>query len=99
MNILGVLRHHIAENVVGYLALFVATSGTAYAANEFTGDNIVDGTLTSADLGSGAVTSTKVATDAVDGTKVVDNSLKGTDLDESSLAKVPDANTLDGVDS
>jgi hypothetical protein len=57
-------------NVVASLALFLALStGTAYAVNEWTGANIVD------------------------------NSLTGADIREPTLAKVPSADTLDGIDS
>src|SRR3954465_3812052 len=42
---------HMRQNVVAYIALFVALSGTsAYAANEWTGANIVDESLTGADV-------------------------------------------------
>jgi hypothetical protein len=45
------MRSHVRQNVVGYLALFVALGGTsAYAANEWTGTNIVDESLTGADV-------------------------------------------------
>jgi hypothetical protein len=45
------LRAHIRHNVVAYLALFIALGGTsAYAANEWNGSNIQDGTLTGADI-------------------------------------------------
>jgi hypothetical protein len=45
------VRSHVRQNVVGYVALFVALGGTgAYAANEWNGSNIQDGTLTGADI-------------------------------------------------
>jgi len=45
------MRVHVRHNIVGYLALFVALGGTgAYAANEWTGANIVDESLTGADV-------------------------------------------------
>jgi hypothetical protein len=50
------LASHLRANLIGYLALFVALGGTAYAAAAWTGDNIVDGTLGSADIADGSVT-------------------------------------------
>jgi hypothetical protein len=57
-------------NVAATLALFAAVStGTVYAANEWTGANIVNDSLT------------------------------GADISEASLGKVPNADTLDGINS
>ena len=39
----------IRQNVIGLIAIFIALGGTAYANNEWTGANIVDNSLTSAD--------------------------------------------------
>ena len=39
----------IRQNVTGLIAIFIALGGTAYANNEWTGANIVDGSLTSFD--------------------------------------------------
>jgi hypothetical protein len=39
----------IRQNVTGLIAIFIALGGTAYANNEWTGANIVDGSLTSLD--------------------------------------------------
>jgi hypothetical protein len=49
-------RHTTA---VAYLALFAALGGSAYAAATITGENIVDGTVGSADLGPAAATEEK----------------------------------------
>lgn len=109
--------------VVAYLALFVALGGTgAYAANEWTGANIVDETLTGADVQgkagtttpavNGSLTTEDIAGQArnrangtpfINGTltqwDIKDGSVTGSDVVESSLAKVPDADNLDGLDS
>lgn len=77
---LSKLRSHVRHNVVGYIAVFIALSGTAYAAKPLlTGADVQDESLTGAD--------------------VLNDSLKGADVDESSLGKVGDADTLDGLDS
>src|SRR5438093_12494069 len=66
------LLTHVRHNVVAYLALFVALGGTsAYAANEWTGANLVDESLTGADVRGAAGTST---------TPAVDGSLTGDDI-------------------
>jgi len=46
---LGLIRRHIASNIVGYLALVIATSGTAYAAS-ITGADVVNDSLTGRDI-------------------------------------------------
>jgi hypothetical protein len=100
MTMARAVGRHVAGNAVGYVALSVAMGGgTAYAVNEWTGDNIVNGSLTAVDLATGSVTGPKVAVNAVDGTKVLDNSLRGADINEGTLTRVPDSELLDGVDS
>jgi hypothetical protein len=75
-------RHTTA---VAYLALFAALGGSAYAAITVTGENIVDGTVMTADLASGAVTEAKLGGNAVTGPKALDESLTGFDLKDGSL--------------
>ena len=60
------LRSHFRSNVVGYIALFVALSGTAWAAseldkNEVKSKHIGKGQVKTKDLGKNSVTSPKVA--------------------------------------
>jgi hypothetical protein len=94
-------------NVTSTIALVLALSaGTAYAANEWTGDNIVDGSLYSADLHANSIKSGRIqdgtvqtvdlGQDAVDSSKVADNTLTGADIKEATLAQVPVA-TLGGL--
>jgi len=71
-------RDHIRSNVIGYLALFAALTGTAIASvpnNSVTSKKIRNGQVKNADLGTSAVSSVKVA----------DNSITGTDVNESTL--------------
>ena len=76
----GKFSNHVRDNVIGYLALFVALSGTAWAAtelekNEVKSKHIGKGQVKSADLGKNSVTSPKVA----------DGSLLGADFAPGQL--------------
>jgi len=88
------------STVAAYLALFVAVgTGGAYAANEFTGDNIVDESLMSVDIKNQEVKYDDLAFNSVSSSRVVNNTLTGEDVDESKLGKVPAADKLDDLDS
>lgn len=77
------ISEHIRSNIVGYIALFVALSGTAWAANgPLEGRN----TVGSADIIAGQVTRSDLAPNAVNGSRVANGSLTGLDIDESTLA-------------
>ena len=79
----------------GLLALFlVLAGGTAWAVNEWTGANIVNESLTGADVkGSASVNGTLTGLD------VRADSLEGADVLETSLGKVADADRLDNLSS
>src|SRR5437588_8621582 len=91
------LRHPFHGTVVGYLALFVALSGTAWAVaansvgtqqlknNAVATSKISDGAVTKPKLANNAVTGAKLARGAVTGAKVARNSLTGAQINESSL--------------
>jgi hypothetical protein len=55
----------VRKNVVGLIALFVALGGTAYASNEWTGDNIVNGSLTSDDYKNNNIKGIDLAPNAI----------------------------------
>src|SRR3954453_7743958 len=56
---LSKFRSHVRNNVVGYIAVFIALSGTAYAAKPM---------ITGADIENGTITDTDIATANKDGT-------------------------------
>jgi hypothetical protein len=97
---LAKFRPRSAYDVMAALALFLALStGAAYAANTVFSTDIVDGEVKTPDLANGAVGQGKLGANSVITGKVVDDSLGGADILESSLAKVPNADKLDGIDS
>jgi len=102
-------RHLTYANVMSTLAVFlVIGGGTALASyvvssNSQVGPDTISGhkprTGDHANIIGGTVNGTDIATAGVVSRNVADNSLTGTDVNESTLGKVPNADTLDGVDS
>jgi hypothetical protein len=81
------ISNYIRRNLVAYLALFVALTGTsAYAANTVFSADIVNGEVKAQDLGGASVVNSKLAPDSVGSGKVIDNHLTGNDIQESTLA-------------
>ena len=73
------IRSHARQNIVGYLALFVALGGTtAYAAG----------------LADDSVKSRHIVDGQVRGADLRDDGVTGTDVKESTLAPVPNADRL-----
>jgi hypothetical protein len=98
--------------IVALVALSVALAGTASALpghNRVKRDDIARNSVQSSDIRKNAirtrhikkrqVTRSKIAKRSIDSALVADDSLTGDDVLESSLAKVPDADKLDGKDS
>jgi uncharacterized protein YjbI with pentapeptide repeats len=89
---------HMRQNVVAYLALFMALGGTsAYAANEWTGANIVDESLTGADIKNGAVASRDVTNASLTGADVFDNTIGAGDITNGSLSGLDIADASIGL--
>jgi hypothetical protein len=77
---------HLRQNVVAYLALFVALgTGTAYAANQITSKDIARNAVKAKHIKDGQVRGTELAASAVTGAKVADGSVTGTDVADGSL--------------
>jgi hypothetical protein len=92
---------HLKHNVVAYLALFVALGGTsAYAANQFTGADVVDSSLTGADIQDLSIGPDDIGTNSV-GTRVIkDGRVGNADLGPDSVTSdkvAPDALSGDDV--
>ena len=105
------VRHHLTySNVVSTLCLFLLLGGgVAYAAGTIGSADIIDESILSQDikndevqnpdLGANSVGTGKINDGAVRTADVLDDDLTGADISESSLATVPNADTLDGLDS
>lgn len=87
---------HLRGNVVGYIALFIALGGTAWAANKIDSEQIKRGAVQSKHIDNGQVKSKDIrdgkgvkSKDVKDGTltgdDVGDGSLGGTDLADGSI--------------
>ena len=89
------LRPRSVYDVCAALALFVALGGTAYAVNTIGSDDVIDNSLTSADiqnltlttndLGVGSVWGSRIKDSGVFSNHISNNSLTGDDIDESTL--------------
>lgn len=89
------IRAHVRNNLIGYLALFVALGGSAsaafIAANSVNSRSIVNGQVRRADLANGGVTRPKVSRNAINGAKILNGTVTGADVNEATLGAVPSA--------
>ena len=93
---LSKLGSHARHNVVGYIALFFALTGVAYAAGPLKSGDPAGGDL------AGTYPDPVIAAGKISGGsggKIADDTVTGDDIIESTLGKVGDADTLDTKDS
>lgn len=74
------IRSHLRSNLIGYVALFLALNGTAYAVviapkNSVVTKSIRNGAVTAAKLRKGAVTADKIKNQAVTTDKIADRAV------------------------
>ena len=87
------LSGYFKQNVVGFLALFVALGGSAYAVNTVRSTDIVDGEVASVDIKNQDIVSADVKDQSLTtfdvstflGVDVVDGTLTGADVGDESL--------------
>ena len=85
-------------NVASTLALFLALgTGTAYAANEWTGENIVDQSLTAADLQIGTIGTLRVQDNSLQAIDLAPDSVTGSEIATNAVGDTEIAN--DSIDS
>jgi hypothetical protein len=93
------IRQHIRSNVVGYVALFIALSGTAYAAGTVGSADIIDESILSQDIKNGEVKTLDIAPNAIGTGRLADGAVQNQDLAADSVTtdKVKDE-TLKALD-
>lgn len=79
------IREHVRSNVIGYVALWVALGGVAWASATIGSSDIKDNAVHSNHIKNGQVKSADLASNSVDGTKVADGSLSGADVNNSQI--------------
>ncbi len=77
----GRIRSHLRSNVIGYLALFFALSGSVAYATHPGGDNTID----SGDIINGQVTEPDIATNSVRSAEILNDSMAGGGLEQQDL--------------
>src|ERR1051325_1967646 len=82
-------RRPSAALIVSSVALFAALGGTSYAAAKLTSSDIANHTIRSVDVKKHALGPSTIKPD----------SLGGDQINEAALGTVPNADTLDGIDS
>lgn len=87
------IRKHVRSNLVAYMALIVALSGTASAIdgplpgrNKVGSSDIIDEEVKARDINGGAVKTSKLGIDAVTGDKVLDGTLGGGDIADGAIS-------------
>jgi hypothetical protein len=109
------IREHIRSNLVGYVAVFIALSGTAYAIdgplpgqNQVGSGDIINGEVQTADIKDANLTTADIRANAVTTGKIADGDVRTADVLDNNLTGADineaslfgvDADTLDGKDS
>ena len=85
----GRVSGHIRSNLVGYIALFVALSGTAVAAGiqkgTVTSRAIRDNSVKGVDIRANTIEAGDIGNGAITGLQIADNTLTGDQIDENTL--------------
>lgn len=86
------ISNHIRGNVVGYVAVFIALSGTAYAVdgplpgqNQVGSADIINGEVKTGDIGNGAVRTADVLDDDLRSEDILDGEIEAIDVAFNTL--------------
>lgn len=97
---------HVRSNVVGYVALFMALCGTAYAVdgplagqNTVGSGDIIDNEVQTADIKDANLTTADIRVNAVTSGKVLDNTLTPADIADNALGPADLAGVDDVLDA
>lgn len=87
--------------IIACIALFVSLGGVSYgfATGSIDGREIKNGTITTKDLRNNEIRGADIRNSTIGGRDVALDTLGGNDIKESTLGKVPQADTVDGIDS
>lgn len=90
-------KHMSFSNLVACMALFIALSGTAYAAakNSVGSAQLKKNAVTEKKIKKSAVTSSKIKNNAITTTKIKNGAVTGAKLNLASLGKIPAASQAD----
>ena len=94
MGISGAVTAHLRSNVVGYVALFIALTGTVYAASGKHVKHAPANSVVSRSIKDGQVKHRDVHANAVDSARIADGSVTKTDLGPDA---VDSSKILDGT--
>lgn len=95
------LRRPSPALLIACLALFISLGGVSYgvATGFIDSREIRNNTIRTQDLRNNDVRGKDIRNSTIGGRDVAFNTLTGADINESRLGKVPDADTVDGLDS
>lgn len=95
------LRRPSPALLIACLALFISLGGVSYgvATGFIDSREIRNNTIRTQDLRNNDVRGRDIRNSTIAGRDVAFNTLTGADINEARLGKVPDADTLDGLDS
>jgi hypothetical protein len=91
------LRTHLTQNVIAYIALFIAMGGTSYglASGSVDSREIKNDTVRTRDIRNNEVRSRDIRNRTILGRDILSNALDADQIDESGLGKVPSATSAD----
>jgi hypothetical protein len=95
------LRRPSPALLISCLALFISLGGVSYgvATGFIDSRELKNNTIRTQDLRNNDIRGRDIRNSTIAGRDVAFNTLTGSDISETKLAKVPDADQLDGVDS